>query len=201
MASASLRLFRWQARSALRPELGAAATKIVLDSAEARYGPPPALARTASGRLNLQMGAYLLALRDALVEAGHDPVAANDLLARSLYGVMRRFYRPMDALAVAAHPRSKLARARWRERVSRRVFFKSPDWTMDEVRAPGAYGFDVSQCAMADFLRSRGELQFCRDVICRQDTLMAQGRGDQLDRRHTIAGGDDRCDFRYTRTA
>ena len=161
MASAALRLFRWQARSVLRPELGAAATTVVIELAQKKYAPSPPLARTSSGRFNLQM----------------------------------------DALAIAVHPRSKLPRARWRERVSRRVPFKSPDWTMNEVGASGVYGFDVRRCAMADFLRGRGEGEFCNDVVCRQDLLMAQGRGEHLERAHTIATGDDRCDFRYTRSA
>lgn len=198
MASTAPGLMRWQAGWALRRELGRRTTAVVLDSADERYVPPPPLARTSSGHLNLQMAAYLLALRDSLLAVGYGPAVANDLLAQSLYRVMRRFYRPMDALAVAVHPRNKLARARWRQRVSRRFFFTPPDWLMAEVPDAGAYGFDVRRCLLAEYMESRGEQQFCQDVFCRQDLLMAQGRGERLSRMRTIAAGDDRCDFRFS---
>lgn len=107
---------RWQAGWVLRRQVGPRITETVLRSADERFIPPPRLARTSTGALNLAMAAYLLALRDALVSVGYGASAANDLLARSLYTVMRRFYRPMDAAAVVLHPKSRLARARWRER-------------------------------------------------------------------------------------
>lgn len=189
---------RWQAGSALRRELGPGATAVVLDSADERYVAPPPLAQTPPGHLNLQMAAYLLALRDALLMLGYPPAAANDLLARGLYRVMTRFYRPMDALAVAVHPRNRLARARWRQRLSRRFIFTPPDWLMDEAPDAGAYGFDVRRCLLAEYMERRGEQRFCQDVLCRQDMLMAEGRGERLSRTRTIAAGDDRCDFRYS---
>jgi L-2-amino-thiazoline-4-carboxylic acid hydrolase len=198
MAPAASRLMRWQAGWALRRELGQRTTAVVLRSADRRYVPPPPLARTSAGRFNLEMGAYLLALRDSLVTVGYEGAVANAILAQSLYRVMRRFYRPMDALAVAVHPRSRLARARWRQRLSRRIFFRPPDWIMDEIPQSRAYRFDVRRCVMAEFMFSRGEQRFCQDVVCKQDLLMAQGRGELLARNQVIAAGDDRCEFRFT---
>ena len=198
MAPPVPRLMRWQAGWALRRELGRQTTAAVLRSADRSYVPPPPLARTSAGRFNLEMGAYLLAMRDSLAAVGYEGSAANALLAQSLYRVMRRFYGPMDALAVAVHPLSRPARARWRQRLSRRVFFRPPDWKMDEVPHSRAYAFDVRRCVMAEFMSSRGEQQFCLDVVCKQDLLMAQSRGELLERNRMIAGGDDRCEFRFT---
>lgn len=189
---------RWQAGWALRRDLGRRTTAVVLRSADRGYVPPPPLARTSAGRFNLEMGAYLLALRDSLVSVGYDAPAANALLAQSLYRVMRRFYRPLDALAVAFHPRSRLARARWRQRLSRLIFFRPPDWVMPEIAQTRAYGFDVRRCVMAEFMSSRGEQKFCLDVICAQDLMMANGRRELLVRDHVIVVGDDRCDFRFS---
>lgn len=188
---------RWQAGWALRKELGPVTAAAVMRSADEKYVAPPHIARTSAGRFNLAMGAYLLALRDGLVGIGYESTAASDLLATSLYKVMGRFYRPMDALAVGVHPRNTLARARWRQRVSRRLFFRPPDWLMTEVRENDGYGFDVRRCALAAFMASRGERKFCQDVLCKQDLLMARARGERLERTQTIAAGDDRCDFRF----
>jgi L-2-amino-thiazoline-4-carboxylic acid hydrolase-like protein len=197
MASAPPRLMRWQAGWALRRELGRRTTAVVLRSADRRYMPPPPLARTSGGRVNLEMCAYLLALRDSLVGVRYESSAANELLAQSLYRVMRRLYRPMDALAVVVHPRNRLARARWRQRLSRRIFFRPPDWLMEEVPQSCGYGFDVRRCVMAEFMLGRGEQRFCQEVMCRQDLLMAEARRELLARDHVIAAGDDRCDFRF----
>lgn len=191
-------VMRWQAAWALRRELGRRRAASVLALADQRFSPPPGLARTSAGRFNLEMAAYLLALRDGLTLSGYESGAANRLLARSLYRVMRRFYAPMDAFAAVAHPKNRLSRARRRQRLSRRIFFRSPDWLMEETRQTEGYGFDVRRCVLAEYMQNRGELQFCRDVFCAQDLLMAEGRAELLTRTQMIAAGDERCDFRFS---
>lgn len=197
MAQASRRLMRWQAGRALRRRLGSRSSAAILRSADERYVSPPSLARTAAGRLNLEMGAYLLALRDALTSFGYEPASTNALLAESLFHVMRRFYRPMDAVALAVHPKNRLARARWRQRVSRQLFFRAPDWLMEELPQADGYGFDVRRCVLAEYMEGRGERQFCQEVVCSQDLLMARARQEALGRKHTIAAGQELCDFRF----
>ena len=111
---------------------------------------------------------------------------------------MRRFYRPTDALASLVHARNASARGRWRQRLSRRLYFRPPDWLMEDVDVAGVYAFDVKRCLMAEYMRGRGEARFCQAVTCSQDLLMAAERGERLARRETIAGGAGRCDFRFT---
>lgn len=82
-------------------------------------------------------------------------------------------------------------------REARRLFSRTPDWLMDEVTETDGYGFDVRRCVMAEYMESRGEREFCRDVVCKQDLLMAQRRGDALTRTRILATGGDRCDFRF----
>ncbi|HET9783051.1 MAG TPA: L-2-amino-thiazoline-4-carboxylic acid hydrolase [Candidatus Dormibacteraeota bacterium] len=197
MAHRVPRLMRWQAGWALRKRVAPRKTEAVLRSADDKYVAPPHLAQTSAGVLNLEMGAYLLALRDALVEIGVEGENVNELLAESLYRVMKRFYGPIDALAIVVHPMSRLARSRWRQALSRRFFFRPPDWQMVEVTATRGHGFDVRRCVMAEYMSGRGEQRFCQEVICKQDLLMAQARAEVLMRTLTIAAGDDRCDFRF----
>lgn len=143
------------------------------------------------------MASYLLALRDALVETGKPPEEAVDLLAEVTSGVMGRLQRPLDVLAATVHPRDPFARTRFRENLARRLFYRPPDWVMTDVEVPGCYAFDVHRCLYADYLAGRGESQFCQRVLCDQDQQMAQRRGQPLLRAGTLAGGADRCDFRY----
>ena len=198
MADRVPRFYRWQAGWALKAALGRPAAAAILDAAEQRYISPPPVARTAGGRLNLKLAAYLLALRDALVESGFPSEDVNALLATALFRVMSRFYRLSDAVAVVLHPRNRTARGRWRQRLSRRLYFRPPDWVMADVRGAGYYAFDVRRCLLADYMRERGESRFCRDVICPQDQLLARRRGETLIRTETIAGGSTRCDFRFS---
>jgi hypothetical protein len=88
----------------LTPALGRAAAARVVHSADGRYVPPPALARTRAGRFNLQTAAYLLAVRDALIDAGIPAGQAEDLLGDLMYRMMRRLHRPIDAVAAVLRP-------------------------------------------------------------------------------------------------
>lgn len=184
-------------RRGLTPALGRAAAAGVVRSADARYVPPPALARTRAGRFNLRTAAYLLAVRDGLVDAGVPAGQAEDLLSDLMYRVMRRLHRPINAVAAALDPRDPLARGRRREKIDRALFFRRPDWVITDIEAPSGYAFDVHHCLYADYLRGRGEQEFCQRVLCAQDHRMAKDHGEVLVRTGTLASGAGRCDFRY----
>lgn len=190
-------LLRWQARRALRDTFAAPAASALLDAAERHYASPPPIARTAGGRLNLQMAAYLLALRDALTESGFSPEHANGLLVDCLFRVMRSFNRLSDAIAVVWHPFNLTGRERVRQGLSSHLYFRRPDWIMVGVRGSRCFAFDVKRCLLADYMRGRGESEFCQQVFCSQDLLVAQSRDVTLVRTGTIASGARRCDFRY----
>lgn len=191
------RWLRSQAKWALRAEFTPRAAAAILDLADERYKPPPPLARTRSGRLNLQTAAYLLALRDALLAAGFRSREVDGLVADGFYRVMRRAHRPIELTARLVHPRDAAARGRWREHLSRRLLFRRPDWEMVDAAEGDGYAFEVRRCVLAEYMRGRGEQAFCQNVLCAQDFLMAQARGEVLVRARTIAGGDPVCDFRF----
>lgn len=188
---------RLGARAALTARLGPRRADAIIRGAKRRYVPPPDLAVTASGRLNLRMAAYLLALRDAMSELGAGPSSVDGDLARDLFHVMRVVYLPVDGVARLLHPRNRRSRAAWRQRLASRMFFKAPDWDMHDVDGESGYAFDVRRCVLAEYTRSRGELAFCREVICAQDLMMARARGEELLRPQTIAGGAATCTFRF----
>ncbi|HET7245553.1 MAG TPA: L-2-amino-thiazoline-4-carboxylic acid hydrolase, partial [Streptosporangiaceae bacterium] len=141
--------------------------------------------------------AYLLAVRDALTDAGIPAGQAEDLLGDLMYRVMRRLQRPIDAVAAVLHPKNPLARVRRREKIDRALFYRRPDWVMTDVDTPSGYAFDVHRCLYADYLRGRGEQGFCQRMLCAQDHRMATDHGEVLVRTGTLASGADRCDFHY----
>jgi L-2-amino-thiazoline-4-carboxylic acid hydrolase len=122
---------------------------------------------------------------------------AEDLLGDLSYRVMRRLHCPVDAVAAALHPKDPLARVRRREKIDRALVFRRPDWVMTDVEAPSGYAFDVHRCLYADYLRGRGEQEFCQRVLCAQDHRMAKDHGEVLVRTGTLASGTGRCDSRY----
>lgn len=195
------RLLRLLARRSLTTALGGESAAYAVLLADERYESPPPVARTPAGRSDIQMASWLMALRDALVETGQSPEAATELLAEMMSAVMGRLQRPLDVLAAAVHPKDRFARTQFRETLARRALYRPPDWVMADVEAPGCYGFDVHRCLYADYFGSHGEDEFCQRLFCDQDQQMAERRGQHLLRTGTLAGGADRCDFRYVVSA
>jgi hypothetical protein len=191
--------FRLAARWALSD--AALPMRPVLDAADRHFAdlaPRTARAVTSPGRFNLRMAAYVLALHRGLREQGITDAWASELLSGGLFRVMRLMWRLPDAVVRVRHPRDRVARARMRQRLSRRLLFRDPDWVMTEVRIRRGYGLDITRCVMRDLLAGEGETQLCEDVLCHQDLLMAAARGEHLTRTTTLASGGDRCDFRFS---
>jgi len=197
MTTARPLLISTMLRRALGRRLGPAAAHRIASDADGRYLPPPPLARTRAGQFNVRLAAYLLALRDALTASGRSAVEAEELLAEALARTDRRLNRPLDAAVRLLHPTDWGARIGLREKISRRLSFPPPDWVMVDVPCADGYAYDVQRCVFADYLRERGEGAFCQQVLCAQDFRMAQAHGEVLQRTGTLAGGANRCDFRY----
>lgn len=196
--------FRPVARRVLGERLVDIPLDAVLDDADRHYGALVsgiAKAKTSAGRLNLRMAAYLVALSRSLREIGVADADARRALADGLFAAMRRVWWAPDRLAAIVHPRDLAARARMRQRLARRIYFREPDWSMREVHVDGGFGVDVDRCVTRDFLAELGELELCRDVLCAQDLRMAAIRGERLLRTTTLAEGAPHCDFRYVEPA
>ncbi len=87
----------------------------------------------------------------------------------------------------------------WASSVARRFYYTEPDWEMHDVAEEGGFGMDVTRCVVAEFFASLGMSELCERAICDQDIRLAEQRGIVLERSGTLAGGAERCDFRYFR--
>ena len=187
-------------RLALTRSIGSPEAARTTAEAARRYVPPPPLARTPGGRINVQMATYALAVRDALASTGRSPAEAEDLVRRAMYRALRTFRAPLYAAGRIAHPADASARSLLVGKIDRRMI-RPPDWLMEEVPCADGYGYDIRRCVLADYLRERGEAGFCERVICAQDFLVSRAYGERLERSSTLAGGAERCDFRFHRPA
>jgi hypothetical protein len=191
------------ARRILGRHLDETAVRLVLAGAAVRREPllariPPGL--NFGGRHLLRLAAFAIAVHDALVAEGIDPDRASALVADIVEETNRA---PLDWLhraAVVRH-RDPLRRLRWESRVLCRFYYARPAWELEEVPVVDGYGLDVRRCAIAEYYRSLGLGGLCEETICAQDDRMASAYGGpagiRFRRTGTLAGGSDRCDFRY----
>lgn len=64
--------------------------------------------------------------------------------------------------------------------------------------AVAGVAFDVQVCPLASYLREQGAPELTHFAACSLDYRMASDWGVTLQRRQTLAGGADYCDFRFS---
>jgi len=81
------------------------------------------------------------------------------------------------------------------------VYYATPAWELHEVPFDDGYGLDITRWAIADYYRDLDLGNLCEQTICAQDERVADQYGSpagiSFTRTGTLAGGADRCDFRY----
>lgn len=76
--------------------------------------------------------------------------------------------------------------------------FAPPGYQVEDVEARGyTVAFDVVRCPVADYFAARGLSDLCVALFCDLDQRLAGEWGADLVRSGTIAGGQERCDFRW----
>lgn len=77
--------------------------------------------------------------------------------------------------------------------------FSGPDYVWRDTNAEArVVGFDMLRCPVADYFRAQGRSDLCVQTWCNLDFALAkQWGGATLERTTTIAGGSERCDFRW----
>jgi ubiquinone biosynthesis protein len=77
--------------------------------------------------------------------------------------------------------------------------FNSPSYEWKDVKtADNVVGFDCLRCPVAEYFQSKGLSKFCTETWCSLDYPLAELWHSKLERTGSIAGGADKCDFRWT---
>lgn len=189
---------RRAARRELSTRLGGELAGSIAARADAAYPAVAARIPTTRGgaRHLLRTSAYAVALHRELVAHGMEPGAAGALISDAVFASIRRARDALARMARLRH-RDRLRRAMWASSVVRRFYYTEPDWEMHDVAVEGGFGMDVTRCVVAEFFTTLGMSQLCQRAICDQDIRLAAHRGIVLERSGTLAGGAQRCDFRY----
>lgn len=192
------------ARRALKGERDAPELRVLVDATFAHYErntPEVALERTFGARLMVRLAALTLAFHEALVGQGVSAAEASRLTARATWVAYEKMALVPRALAALTtrDPRRRLERA---TRIFRWFPFGPPGYVMLDVEAdPGVVAFDVRRCPVAEHFRKHDRASVCVESFCNLDFPLARQWDATLERRLTIAGGAERCDFRWHHVA
>lgn len=75
--------------------------------------------------------------------------------------------------------------------------FNRPGYRRADVPEPRGRGFDILCCPIAEYLAAHDASDLALATWCNLDFQLARMWGGELERHGTIAGGAERCDFRF----
>jgi ubiquinone biosynthesis protein len=78
--------------------------------------------------------------------------------------------------------------------------FNRPGYRYEDVPEPRGRALDMVRCPVADYLRANGASDLALGSWCNLDFQLARMWGGSLERTGSMAGGAERCDFRFLAT-
>jgi ubiquinone biosynthesis protein len=147
--------------------------------------------------LVLHLAAITIAFDQALTDAGYGDEASTQLVADVAWVVYRKMGAFVWLLSRIAG-KDQVQRVRMATKIFRRFPFGAPAYQWQEISAgPGTIAFDCTRCPAAEYFASRNRAGLCVKTFCNLDFPLARDWGAELERTGTIAGGAERCDFRW----
>jgi hypothetical protein len=151
---------------------------------------------TGGARVMLHLAALSIGLYRALL-ARVDEATARRYTANVTWRLVRSMMAIPTAVAALTAPPGP-ERLRRATDLVRRYPLGPPAYQVVDVEgADCAVAFDVLRCPVADYFASQGLADLCCEVFCELDHRLAAEWGVELERSGTLAGGKDRCDFRW----
>ena len=153
----------------------------------------PGLAKGNSLEKNLYIGCYLLAFHKAFPETV-DESCFEGLITALCDEMVRRGKEDDSAIS------EKTIKEREQSALRSRTSDYEMDWisTFKRGQDGNSYEFTYTKCGLCELGRREG----CFDLIkylCKTDYISFDLGGAKLVREHTLAGGDDCCDFKVYR--
>jgi hypothetical protein len=147
-------------------------------------------------RINVGLACATIAAYKALLADGIDRDEARRLVADVIWAVYGKMGRAAWTLS-GAFAKPLAERLLVSTRIARRFPFGPPSYLMEDVDDEAAVAFDVLRCPIAEYFAANGLSELCVDTWCNQDYALAEMWGSKLHRSGTLAGGSERCDFRW----
>jgi ubiquinone biosynthesis protein len=152
-------------------------------------------------RLVLHLAAITIAFHEALMDSERSNEVASQLVADVGWVVYRKMGAVTWMLSRIAG-KDKFQRMRTATQIFRHFPFSSPAYQFREVAGEAnVVAFDCVRCPAAQYFASKNKSALCVRTFCNLDFPLAKDWGAELERTGSIAGGAERCDFRWRRGA
>ena len=140
------------------------------------------------------MGAYFVALNRITGMTGEE---SYELFKESLYANMI-FHKAMGTADNYLDEKRLPGRMKWSEESHKRKY--ENDWVVDVLDKTESFelGYDYLECGICKLCQDEGCPELAK-YLCRLDYVLADIMGMKLERTMTIAEGNPKCDFRYSR--
>jgi hypothetical protein len=152
---------------------------------------------TLGGSVMVHLAAMSTAFYLELIAKGKSKEEATQLfydIAWQVYVKMGRF----SWWLAGINNRNEYKRVLKATQLFRAFPFNSPSYKWKDVEAQkNVVGFDCLKCPVAEYFQSKSLSEFCTKTWCALDYPLAELWHAKLKRTGTIAGGADKCDFRW----
>ena len=152
---------------------------------------------TLGGSVTVNLAAMSTAFYQELTARGQSEEAATQLFYEIAWEVYEKMGRFSWWLAGWGN-RSKYYRVLKATELFRAFPFNSPSYRWEEVQTEAnTGGFNCTKCPVAEYFKKHDLSAFCSKTWCALDFPLAELWHAKLERSGSIAGGADKCDFRW----
>jgi ubiquinone biosynthesis protein len=162
---------------------------------------------TIGSAMNLRLACYTMSFFDELLSNGVERDYAIEIVADATWRVYRLWAKIAMAVARLSPHRlspqratalgfAKVGNERGAKSITLRFPFNAPGYLIERAAGDRGLAFDVVRCPVASYFRKHGAADLCVASWCNLDYALAELTKETLVRTKTLAGGDDRCDFR-----
>jgi hypothetical protein len=153
---------------------------------------------TMGGSLMVHLSAMSTAFYHELTSRGK----SEEIATRLFYDIAWEIYRRMGGFSwwlAGSGKKTGSARLQKATQLFRMFPFNNPSYRWIDIPTNNnVVGFDCVKCPVAEYFQSKGLSKFCVATWCALDYPLAEMWHAKLERTGSIAGGADRCDFRWT---
>lgn len=188
------------ARQILAPNYSKNEIRGILDSYWKRYKklrPEVPATPTIGGSLMVHLAAMSTAFYQELKTRGEN----DETTTKLFYDIAWKVYQKMGKFSwsiAGRGTRKNHERLRKATDFFRKFPFNSPSYQWKDIATnDNTVGFDCFKCPVAEYFQSKGLSQFCAATWCALDFPLAEMWNAKLERTGSIAGGADKCDFRW----
>ncbi|MHB1568973.1 MAG: L-2-amino-thiazoline-4-carboxylic acid hydrolase [Solirubrobacteraceae bacterium] len=151
---------------------------------------------TLGSRQNVALACLTLSMLQALLAEGIERDYAIELIGDACWKIYAQWGQ-IPRVVTRLLSRDPATRMRTSVELFLRYPFNRPGYRYADVPEPNGRGLDMLRCPVADYLAANDASDLTVGTWCNLDYQLARMWGGELERHGTLAGGADRCDFRF----